>query len=244
MGRGEGVKSNEPLCDKMEHSTPPPTHYDPAGTTSSNPAMTTLWQRGLQWCRKSKPKLEAPVVVRVDSPRASGRPLANTHSPAAASSAQHAAPSEAGLLVAMQVLSSPDELPRILGVVYEREGLRALPRLAPVCSLWRDTLGDVVRRCGGLSVPAPGTVASFGVMAPTYPLALADGTVAVGDVGPLRTRGETRCLDTYAMPQPCQVTGYAYRPGAQGSLPRSATTVRAPYAYEVRLPQQLRLSLS
>ena len=50
----------------MEHSTPP-TLYDPAGTTSSNPAMTTLWQRGLQWCRKSKPKLEAPVVVRVDT---------------------------------------------------------------------------------------------------------------------------------------------------------------------------------
>ena len=143
--------------------------------------MTTLWQRGLQWCRKSKPKLEASEVVRVDSPRASG-PLTNTHRSAAA-------PSEAGLLVAMQVLSSPDELPRILGVVYEREGLRALPRLAPVCLLWRDTLGDVVRRCGGLSVPAPGTVASFGVMAPTYPLALADGTVAVGDVGPLRTRG-------------------------------------------------------
>ena len=64
-GRGGGVKSYEPLCDKMEHSTPP-TLYDPAGTTSSNPAMTTLWQRGLQWCRKSsKPKLEAPVAVRV-----------------------------------------------------------------------------------------------------------------------------------------------------------------------------------
>ena len=67
MGEGEGVKSYEPLCHKMEHSTPP-TLYDPAGTTSSNPAMTTLWQRGLQWCRKSsKPKLEAPMVVRVDS---------------------------------------------------------------------------------------------------------------------------------------------------------------------------------
>ena len=169
--------------------------------------MTALWHRGLQWCRKSKLKLEAPAVVH-NSPRPSRQPFAKAdlaRSSAATSSAHRAAPSEAGLLVAMQVLSSPDELPRILGVVYEREGLRALPRLAPVCSLWRDTLGDVVRRCGGLSVPAPGTVASFGVMAPTYPLALADGTVAVGDVGPLRTRGETRCLDTCAMPQPCQL---------------------------------------
>ena len=158
-------------------------------TGSNTAAMSALWQRGLQWCRKSKPKLEGPVVVRVDTPRAPGRALTNTHCSAAAASAHPAALSEAGLLVAMQVLSSPDELPRILGVVYEREGLRALPRLAPVCLLWRDTLGDVVRRCGGLSVPAPGTVDSFGVMAPTYPLALADGTVAVGDVGPLRTRG-------------------------------------------------------
>ena len=163
--------------------------YGAPGTASSNTAVATLWQRGLQWCRKSK-----PVPVLVDSPRTSGRPLTSAHSSAAASSAHHssAAPSEAGLLVALQVLSSPDELPRILGVVYSREGLRALPQLAPVCSLWRDTLGDVVRRCGGLSVPAHGTVApSFGVMAPTYPLALSDGTVAVGDVGPLRTRGET-----------------------------------------------------
>ena len=66
-GRGGGGEFIRTVCDKMEHSTPP-TLYDPAGTTSSNPAMTTLWQRGLQWCRKSsKPKLEAPVVVRVDS---------------------------------------------------------------------------------------------------------------------------------------------------------------------------------
>ena len=43
--------------------------------------MTTLWQRGLQWCRKSKPKLEAlrgagvwrELVVRVDSPKESSR---------------------------------------------------------------------------------------------------------------------------------------------------------------------------
>ena len=49
--------------------------------------MTTLWQRGMQWCRKSKPKLEASVVVRVDSPRASGRPLTNTHCSGAALSA-------------------------------------------------------------------------------------------------------------------------------------------------------------
>ena len=36
---------------EMEHSTPPT-----LSTASSNTAaMTTLWQRGLQWCRKSKP---------------------------------------------------------------------------------------------------------------------------------------------------------------------------------------------
>ena len=157
----------------------------PAGTTSSSTAMNTLWQRGLQWYRRSK----ASVVVRMDSPRmdsphTSGRPTANTggNGERAAASANHAAASEAGLVIAMQVLSSPDELPRILGVVYEREGLRALPKLAPVCVLWRDTLVDVVRRCGGLSLPAPGTVGSFRVMAPTYPIALADGTVVVGRI--------------------------------------------------------------
>ena len=152
----------------------------PAGTTSSSTAMTTLLQRGLQWYRRSK----ASVVVRMDSPHTSGRPTANAggNGERAAASANHAAASEAGLVIAMQVLSSPDELPRILGVVYEREGLRALPKLAPVCVLWRDTLVDVVRRCGGLSLPAPGTVGSFGVMAPTYPIALADGTVAVGRI--------------------------------------------------------------
>ena len=152
----------------------------PVGTTSSSTAMNTLWQRGLQWYRRSK----ASVVIRIDSPHTSGRLTANTGGSGerAAASANHAAAAEAGLVIAMQVLSSPDELPRILGVVYEREGLRALPKLAPVCALWRDTLVDVVRRCGGLSLPAPGTVGSFGVMAPTYPIALADGTVVVGRV--------------------------------------------------------------
>ena len=141
--------------------------------------MSTLWQRGLQWYRRSK---ASSLIVRMDSPHTSGRPTANTGGSGerAAASANHAAAAEAGLVIAMQVLSSPDELPRILGVVYEREGLRALPKLAPVCALWRDTLVDVVRRCGGLSLPAPGAVRSFGVMAPTYPIALADGTVVVG----------------------------------------------------------------
>ena len=74
----------------MEHSTPPT-----LSTASSNTAaMTTLWQRGLQsqWCRKSKPKLEAlrgagvwrELVVRVDSPKLAPHKsyLANTlHAP-------------------------------------------------------------------------------------------------------------------------------------------------------------------
>ena len=86
----------------MEHSTPPT-----LSTASSNTAaMTTLWQRGLQWCRKSKPKLEASVVVRVDSPRASGRPLTNTHRSGAALSAHHAAPSEAGMSWTRRIASA------------------------------------------------------------------------------------------------------------------------------------------
>ena len=121
----------------------------PANTASASTAMNTLWQRGLQWYRRSK----AGVVVRVDSPHTSGRPTASVaggsgERPAAAASANHAAPSATGLVIAMQVLSSPDELPRILGVVFEREGLRALPKLAPVCVLWRDTLKDVVPHPG------------------------------------------------------------------------------------------------
>jgi len=146
------------------------------------------------------------MAVHVDSSHQSDGHAAPLGCSAAASSVHHAELSDAGLLVAMRVMSSPDELPRILGVLYSREGLRALPRLRLVCSLWRDTLGDVVRRCGGLSLPAHGAVAPFGVMAPTYPLALADGTVAVGDVGPLRTRGETshgrvRLLSPRGVPQ-------------------------------------------
>ena len=112
----------------------------PAGTTSSSTAMNTLWQRGLQWYRRSK----ASVVVRMDSPHTSGRPTANTGGSGerAAASANHAAASEAGLVIAMQVLSSPDELPRILGVVYEREGLRALPKLAYAAQGSNPSLAD------------------------------------------------------------------------------------------------------
>ena len=117
----------------------------PAGTTSSSTAMNTLWQRGLQWYRRSK----ASVVVRMDSPHTSGRPTANTGGSGerAAASANHAAASEAGLVIAMQGLSSPDELPRILGVVYEREGLRALPKLAYAAQGSNPSLADWTSIC-------------------------------------------------------------------------------------------------
>ena len=108
--------------------------------------MNTLWQRGLQWYRRSK---ASSLIVRMDSPHTSGRPTANTGGSGerAAASANHAAAAEAGLVIAMQVLSSPDELPRILGVVYEREGLRALPKLAYAAQGSNPSLADWTSIC-------------------------------------------------------------------------------------------------
>lgn len=102
--------------------------------------------------------------------------------------------SEAALLVITTVMYSPDELPRVLGFAYQQEGLRAMPRLVPVCSFWRDTMVTVVRRCGGLRLwGGIGPMAPcFGVMGPTYPLVVSPTCVAVGDVGPIKTHGETR----------------------------------------------------
>ena len=177
-------------------------------TTAPPSSVTNLWQRGLSWCRKaSRSKLEAPSLEgpRKLTPVEPQQPSSSS-TPADAVMAKPAKPAKElppGLLVALRVLSSPDELPRILGVVYEREGLRALPHLAPVCTCWCYTIRDVVNRCGGLRL-ADG--AFEGVMGPTYPLSLGPGSLALSDVGPIRTRGETfngriRILSAHGVPR-------------------------------------------